>query len=99
MMAAHAVNNSVCTSTGVTPNFLFFGRDVRDPLDMLCPKAEKKDLPDMVQKMKEDYRQVQEIVREQHERNYVNLQKIYTRAEEDRFEAEDILLFFDDRPV
>merc|ERR1711951_345484 len=33
IMAAHAVNNSFCTSTGVTPNFLFLGRDVRAPLD------------------------------------------------------------------
>ena len=57
IMGAHAVNNSVCTSTGVTPNFLFLGRDVRAPLDMLCPEAEaeKKDLRDMVRKMREDY--------------------------------------------
>ena len=101
VMTAHAINNSVCTSTGVTPNFLFLGREVRAPLDMLCPEAEaeKKDLPDMVWKMKEDYHQVQEVVREQHDRKYINLQKIYTGAEEGRFKAEDIVLFFDDRPV
>ena len=62
-------------------------------------EAERKDLPDMVQKMKEDYQQVQEVVREHHDRKYINLQKIYTGTEEGRFEAEDIVLFFDDRPV
>ena len=37
VMAAHAVNNSVCAATGVTPNYLYHGRDVKAPLDMLCP--------------------------------------------------------------
>ena len=48
VMVAHAVNNSVCVSTGVM-------RDVRALLDMLYPKveAEKKHLPDMVRKLQE----------------------------------------------
>ena len=53
-MAAHAVNNSVCVTTRVTSNFLFHGRDVRAPLDMLCPEAEaeKKNLLDTVENCK-----------------------------------------------
>ena len=68
---------------------------------MVCPEAEaeRKDLPDMVRKMKEDYQQVQEVVREHHDRKYINLQKIYTGTEEGRFEAEDIVLSFDNCPV
>merc|ERR1711951_187228 len=49
--------------------------------------------------MREDYQQVQEVVREKHDRKYVNLQKMYTGTEEGRFEVEDVVLFFDDRPV
>ena len=60
----------------------------------MCPKAEaeKKNLPNMVKKLQEDYHQVQEIVKEKHARNYVNLLKLYTRAE-------DVVLFFHDQPV
>ena len=70
-------------------------------MDILCPKAEveKKDLPDMVRKLQEDYHQVQALVRGKHQQNYLNLQKLYTGAEAERFEAEDVVLFFDDRPV
>ena len=31
VMAAHAVNNSMCTATGVTPNYLFHGRHESSP--------------------------------------------------------------------
>ena len=48
-------------------------------------EAEKKDLLDMVRKLQEDYHQVQALVREKHQRNYLNLQKFYTGAEAEQF--------------
>ena len=31
IMVVHAVNNSMCTATGVTPKYLFHGRNMRAP--------------------------------------------------------------------
>ena len=38
-------------------------------------------------------------MREKHARNYVNMQTLYTRVEDKQFEAEDVVLFFDDQSV
>ena len=36
---------------------------------------------------------------EKNTQNYVNLKKVYTRAEDKRFKAEDVIFFFDDYQV
>ena len=41
VMAAHAVNNSLCTATRVTHNYLFQERDMRAPLDMQRGREEE----------------------------------------------------------
>ena len=101
LMACHSVNNSVCVSTGVSPSYLFKGRHVKTPLDLMFPEAEKeiKDLPEAVRELRRDYQRVQEAVKQQQEKNYHRLQKLYTGDKSGRFEIGDLILFFDDRAI
>ena len=100
-MACHSINNSVCVSTGVSPNYLFKGRHVKTPLDLMFPEVEKepRDLPEAVQDLGRDYQMVQEAVKLQQGRNYNRLQKLYTGDEVGQFEIGNLILFFDDCAV
>ena len=101
IMACHSINNSICVATGVTPSYLFRGRHVKTPLDLMFPKAEKepKDLPEAVRDLRRDYQMVQEAVKLQQGRNYNRLQKLYTGDEDSRFEIGNLIFFFDDQAV
>jgi len=65
-LVAMLMNSAVHSSTGVSPNFVLFGRDVSMPLDVMVLPAEIADLDakehglEVVQRMKTTYAAVQE---------------------------------------
>ena len=76
IISTHGINNSMCAATCVTTTYLSEEMLVPDP------EVERQSLPALVQEMKHNYQEVQEIVKARHGRNYVNLRKVYAGAEE-----------------